>query len=70
MVGGFHQTLPPSEKMSAPPEDVRDLARALGDKVRGPICTGHCTGVAAFDTMRPVLGEPLHALHTGDRIKL
>ena len=68
VVGGFHQTLPKSEKMSGTSAEVRDLALTLGERVTGDIYTGHCTGTEAFGVMRGVLGERLRALHTGMQI--
>lgn len=70
VVGGFHLSLPRSEKMSASTAEIQDLARALGETVHGPIYTGHCTGAAAFETLKRSLGLQLHALHTGDRFEL
>ncbi len=70
VAGGFHLNLPRKETMSAPPEEIRALAATLGEEVSGPIYTGHCTGAEAFSVMKEVLGERLHALHTGDRFEL
>jgi len=65
VVGGFHLNLPRSEKMSAPAEEIQTLARELDSIVTGPIYTGHCTGLCAFDEMKKILGEKLHAMPTG-----
>jgi 7,8-dihydropterin-6-yl-methyl-4-(beta-D-ribofuranosyl)aminobenzene 5'-phosphate synthase len=65
LVGGFHLTLPRSEKMSAPEQEIRSLARDLGQQVIGDIYTGHCTGTQAFQIMKTELGPRLNALHTG-----
>jgi 7,8-dihydropterin-6-yl-methyl-4-(beta-D-ribofuranosyl)aminobenzene 5'-phosphate synthase len=65
LVGGFHLTLPRSERMSAPEQEIRSLARDLGQQVIGDIYTGHCTGTEAFQVMKSELGSRLNALHTG-----
>lgn len=70
VIGGFHLSLPHSEKMSAPKSEIRELARELGQQVTGEIHTGHCTGAEAFQVMRKELGEKLHALHTGNQFEV
>lgn len=59
LIGGFHFS-----KLS--PEDPRLRSAAETLRAIGCACyTGHCTGQAQFDVMKPVLGEKLHYLHTG-----
>ena len=53
---------------------LREEAVALGRRLLelgiGEIWTGHCTGTPAFELLRPVLGERLHALSTGSVVEL
>lgn len=46
---------------------IRDTAIELRDT--GSIFyTGHCTGMPAFDIMKPIMGDRLRYMHSGDRI--
>lgn len=60
LVGGFHFN-------KIPPQDFR-LVFAAEELSKHPTTyyTGHCTGAAQFDVMKPILGHRLQAIHTGD----
>lgn len=66
VLSGFHLKDPETitERLAA-----EQLAREL---VRYPTVyyTGHCTGQAAFDLLRPTLGAQLRRLHSGDEFAL
>lgn len=60
LVGGFHfKTLSP---------DAPQLMAAAQQLRHHPTTyyTGHCTGQAQFAAMKPILGQQLHAIHSGD----
>jgi 7,8-dihydropterin-6-yl-methyl-4-(beta-D-ribofuranosyl)aminobenzene 5'-phosphate synthase len=67
VVGGFHLSLPRSERMAISGDQARVLARELRDGVTGTIHTGHCTGAEAFGVLAAELGPKLQALATGQR---
>ena len=59
LVGGFHFN-------KIPPQDSR-LICAAEELSKHPTIyyTGHCTGQAQFDAMKPILGNRLQAIHAG-----
>ena len=59
LVGGFHFN-------KIPPQDPR-LICAAEELSKHPTIyyTGHCTGQAQFDAMKPILGNRLQAIHAG-----
>jgi len=66
LIGGFHF-------MKLTPEtDARRLAAAAEELLQYPTTyyTGHCTGAAAFDFMKPIMGDRLNNLTTGAVIKV
>ena len=52
------------------PERAAALGEALLELGVEEVWTGHCTGLSAFDLLRPVLGERLHYLSTGTVVEL
>ena len=66
LVGGFHFM-----KLS-PQTDARRLSAAAEQLLQYPTIyyTGHCTGEAAFDFMKPIMGSRLNALSTGMTLSL
>lgn len=60
LIGGFHfKHMQPSDpRITAA---AKELARYATDYY-----TGHCTGAPQFDTLRPLLGNRLTAIHAGD----
>ncbi len=52
------------------PEEEEDIRRTAEELARYDtlFCTGHCTGQAAFDLMKPIMGEKLIQIHSGMRI--
>ena len=66
LIGGFHF-------MKLTPEtDAARLTAAARELLQHPTVfyTGHCTGAAAYDFMKPIMGERLKALSTGAAITL
>lgn len=64
LVGGFHfKSLSPADPRL--PEYGEALA-ATG----AVFYTGHCTGQAQFDVLKPILGEKLRAISTGSRLEI
>jgi 7,8-dihydropterin-6-yl-methyl-4-(beta-D-ribofuranosyl)aminobenzene 5'-phosphate synthase len=60
LVGGFHfKTIDPNDpRLTAAAEELHRFPTAY--------YTGHCTGQAQFDAMKPILGWQLTAIHAGD----
>nr|WP_243898605.1 MBL fold metallo-hydrolase [Intestinimonas butyriciproducens] len=70
-LGGFHlMGASGAASLGVPPEEAVALGRRLLELGIGEIWTGHCTGTPAFELLRPVLGERLHALSTGSVVEL
>ena len=65
LIGGFHLGLPRSQRSALSDAELEALALAIAERVEGPIITGHCTGLAAFEVLRRMLGERLQALRAG-----
>lgn len=66
VVSGFHL----AQKTAYVEEDVKnieDIAGAL-KKTGAVFYTGHCTGQEAYKIMKPVMGELLRPLHSGEEI--
>ncbi len=61
LVGGFHLYETPGEEVDA-------LAEKLKNAGVETVVTGHCTGQAAYDRMKPVLGGALAQMYTGMEI--
>jgi 7,8-dihydropterin-6-yl-methyl-4-(beta-D-ribofuranosyl)aminobenzene 5'-phosphate synthase len=65
VIGGFHLVRPRSRQAALSDTELDALASALAERVEGPIITGHCTGLAAFDRLKRSLGDQLQALRAG-----
>ena len=63
MIGGFHL-------YHTSEEGVRALAGRIRATGIEKICTGHCTGDAAFQILKEELGEQVCQLYTGMEIVL
>ena len=48
-------------------ENIRQIAHCLS-KMDTIFYTGHCTGKAAFDIMKEIIGDQLRLLHSGQTI--
>jgi 7,8-dihydropterin-6-yl-methyl-4-(beta-D-ribofuranosyl)aminobenzene 5'-phosphate synthase len=71
VVGGFHLAkLPPFRGMSESERAVADIGRAVLDLGVETTHTGHCTGRAAFNVLRAVMGDRVQEIHTGSRINI
>lgn len=64
LVGGFHFK-------SLAPEDprLRSFGEALA-RTNTRFCTGHCTGQAQFEVLKPILGDRLQAISTGSVVEV
>lgn len=67
VITGFHmkKNAPLTE---AEKEIVKSTARELITYQNTSFYSGHCTGEEAFGIMKEIMGEQLHALHSGERI--
>ncbi|KAI4443453.1 MBL fold metallo-hydrolase [Schaedlerella arabinosiphila] len=68
VISGFHMM-----KQTGYEADERELIRDAAKELRGMgtrFYTGHCTGTAAFQMMREIMGEQLGYMHSGDQILL
>lgn len=64
--GGFHLVgLPQLNTMAASRMEVENIARAMMERVSGPVFTGHCTGKKAFGVLAGVMGKRLLSFSTG-----
>ena len=63
VVGGFHLFNPPTKKYESD-EYIGLTANAI-NKTGSSYYTCHCTGVKAYEKMKPILGCKLHYLGTG-----
>ncbi len=69
--GGFHlMGAGGASTLGVRPERAAALGEALLELGVEEVWTGHCTGLPAFDLLRPVLGERLHYLSTGTVVEL
>lgn len=68
VISGFH--LMQKEAYTADEtEDIRRMAQALAER-KAIFYTGHCTGQAAYEIMKEIMGEKLRPIHSGDEIHL
>ena len=67
VVSGFH-FMKAGDYMPEELEDITETARELS-RMETVFYTGHCTGRRAFALMKPIMGNRLHALHSGMEIK-
>jgi 7,8-dihydropterin-6-yl-methyl-4-(beta-D-ribofuranosyl)aminobenzene 5'-phosphate synthase len=71
VVGGFHlAAVPPFRGMSERAEVIEALGRAVVERGVGTTYTCHCTGEAAFEVLRSVMGERVQSIRTGSRIEV
>lgn len=69
--GGFHlMGAGGAATLGVRPERVEALGRRLLELGVEELWTGHCTGTPAFELLKPVLGERLHALSAGTVVEL
>ena len=71
-VGGLHMRgrSHGCEICTFPPEELQAVADCAAARGVGAVYTGHCTGTVAYDLLRPLMGERLHPLTTGQVIDL
>ncbi len=65
---GFH-FMKPSAYTPEEVEDITETAQELS-RLGTVFYTGHCTSLPAYRLMKPILGDRLHALHSGAEIAL
>lgn len=58
LIGGFHL-------FNRPESEVRELGKSIRETGIRYVCTGHCTGEAAYAALKEELGGILHQLHVG-----
>ena len=49
-------------------EEIKDIAREL-KKYPSRFITCHCTGIPAYEIMKPILKDKLEYVHSGEEIK-
>lgn len=67
VISGFHMMQ--KEYADSDWENIRETARELC-RYQTIFYTGHCTGTKAYDVMKEIMGEQLHAIHSGEEINL
>ena len=68
VVSGFHMMNADGYDEAAV-NRIREVAKELA-ATGAMFYTGHCTGIPAYELMKPVLKEKLVYLHAGDRVEL
>lgn len=66
VISGFHL----NQKNGYTEEDIdniKEIAHALL-KTNAVFYTGHCTGAAAYDIMKQIMGDHLKPIHSGERL--
>lgn len=66
VISGFHMAQK-EEYTAEDVENIENTAYALKE-TDGVFYTGHCTGKAAYDIMKGIMGEQLQAIHSGEAI--
>lgn len=68
VISGFHMM----KQEAYDEEDLRTI-RQVAEELAGMktvFYTGHCTSIAGYEVMKPILGERLVYVHSGERIEL
>ena len=68
VISGFH-LMKKTEYSDAEIREIEDTAKGL-NRYPTRFVTCHCTGMAAFDIMKEVMGEKLEYVHSGESVKL
>ena len=68
VVSGFH-LMKKTDYRENEIREIEDIAKEL-KKYPTKFATCHCTGTAAFDIMKHIMGEALEYVHSGDEINL
>ncbi len=69
VVGGFHMMGTSEKKLCCSQEYVNKTVNELKSIETGAIYTCHCTGLAAYGMMKPLLGDRLQYLQTGEELE-
>lgn len=67
VISGFHM-MKKTDYTEEEIDNIRETASAL-IKTPTKFYTGHCTGQAAFDLMKDIMGDQLRQIHSGDFIE-
>lgn len=68
VISGFH-LMKKTEYSAGEIEEIKDIATEL-KKYPTRFITCHCTGTAAFDLMKPIMGDSLEYIHSGEEVEL
>jgi len=68
VISGFH-LMKKSDYSEEEIEEIKEIALEL-KKYPSRFITCHCTGIPAFEIMKPVLGEKLEYVHSGEEINI
>lgn len=66
VITGFHMEKEILE--DADKEMIKNTAKELNAMENTVFYSGHCTGEEAYEIMKEIMGDKLHALHSGDRV--
>ncbi len=66
VISGFHM-MKNDEYTPDEEKDIRETAKILST-MKTQFYTGHCTGIPAFEIMKPLMPANLHQMHSGDEI--
>ncbi|MBQ6554447.1 MAG: MBL fold metallo-hydrolase [Firmicutes bacterium] len=69
VISGFHMMKRDGEHTEEEKDIILQTAKALA-KTDTVFYSGHCTGIPAFEMMKEIMGDRLHALHSGCGIKI
>lgn len=69
VVGGFHMMGGSEKKLCCSPEYIDKTVNELKSIETGILYTCHCTGLAAYGIMKPLLGDRLQYLQTGEELE-
>lgn len=68
-ITGFHMMKREGEHTPDEIAVIEQTARELS-KLNTVFYSGHCTGIPAFERMKAIMGEQLHAIHSGENIPI
>ena len=68
VISGFH-LMKKTDYRENEIREIEDIAKEL-KKYPTKFATCHCTGTAAFDIMKHIMGEALEYVHSGDEVSI
>ncbi len=69
VIGGFHMMGSSEKKLCCSNEYIDKTVNELKGIETGAIYTCHCTGLAAYGMMKPLMGDRLQYLQTGEELE-